>query len=74
MDRYKTLLSHAANKPDERLSGVTDWAELPLTRRVLSAHGMAGDVGSSQKCPLSGRKALFYCYVGETEKGEIKKK
>lgn len=55
------------------LSGVTDWAELPLTRHALSAHGRAGDVGSSQKCPLSGRKALFYCYVGESEKSEIKK-
>lgn len=40
-----------------------------------------GDLGSSQKFPLSKRKGLFYCHVGrtwdhvlESEKGEIKKK
>lgn len=80
LDRYKKLLSHAFNKPDDSLfkwyyrlgRAVSNQAQHP-------SPGRAGDLGRSQKRSLPERKALFYCHGGrtwnhvlESGKGEIK--
>lgn len=66
---------HLISQMTACLSGITDWAELSLTKHDVPA---LGDLGKSQKYPLPKRKALFYCHGGrawnhvlESEKGEI---
>lgn len=66
---------HLISQMTACLSGITDWAELSLTKHDVPA---LGDLGKNQKYPLPKRKALFYCHGGrawnlvlESEKGEI---